>query len=237
MIEETIIPRAGTRTFRLRKCQDDKMPAEKPKHKSQATTRWPPAASPGPSRAPWGQTPCKGSPGAGRAAAERAEPRRLGRRGARWAAAPPQMPGTARLPVGLRSPARGANHLCHTVTIILHKIIIKNPNFSASNPASGLLAFFSASVCRPVITALITAVWGLPPRASNQALITPARGPGAGGPGGRGPGSGALGREEDAVLSRGVAGSGSAVLGVPSESQGRGRGRDQGRVAVRGQGG
>lgn len=204
----------------------------------------PPAPSPGPSRAPWGQTPCKGSPGAGRAAADRAEPRRLGRRGARWAEAPPQMPGTARLPVGLRSPARGANHLCHTVTIILHKIIIKNPNFSASNPASGLLAFFSAGVCRPVITALITSVWGLPPRARNQALIIPSRGPGAAGPGGRGvrgsggrgPGSGALGREEDAVLSRGVAGSGSGVLGVPSESQGRGRGRDQGRVEVRGQG-
>lgn len=54
--------------------------------------------------------------------------------------------------VGLQSPARGANHLCHTVTIILHKIIIKNPNFSDSNPASGLLAFSSAGVCGPVIT-------------------------------------------------------------------------------------
>ncbi|VCX37856.1 unnamed protein product [Gulo gulo] len=71
------------------------------------------------------------------------------------------MRSTARLPVGLRSPARGANHLCHTVTIILHKIIIKNPNFSASNPASGLLAFFSAGVCRPVITALITSGSGV----------------------------------------------------------------------------
>lgn len=47
--------------------------------------------------------------------------------------------------VGPRSPARGASHLCHTVTIILHKIIIKNSNFSASNPASGLLA----RVCGP----------------------------------------------------------------------------------------
>lgn len=56
------------------------------------------------------------------------------------------------------APAREANHLCHTVTIILHKIIIKNPNFSASNPASGLLAFFSpASAGRD--QRLITAAW------------------------------------------------------------------------------
>lgn len=149
------------------------------------------------------------------------------------AAMPLQMRSTARLPVGLRSPARGANHLCHTVTIILHKIIIKNPNFSASNPASGLLAFFSAGVCRPVITALITSVWGLPPRARNQALIIPARGPGAGGRGPgdlgpgvrgigvRGPGSWALDPEERIQYSLGVAGSGSGVLGVRSESRGR----------------
>lgn len=137
------------------------------------------------------------------------------------AAVPLQMPSTARLPVGLRSPARGANHLCHTVTIILHKIIIKNPNFSASNPASGLLAFFSAGVCRPVITALITSVWGLPPRARNQALIIPARGPGTGGRGigVRGPGPWARRRESSTLW--GVAGSGSGVLGVPSESRGR----------------
>lgn len=181
------------------------MQAEKPKHNYVLCyDAWPPAASPGPSWAPWGPTPCKVSRGAGQAAADLAEPRRLGRLWARWAAVSPQMPGTARLPVGLRSPARGANHLCHTVTIILHKIIIKNPNFSASNPASGLLAFFSAGVCRPVITALITSVWRLPPRARNQALIIPARGPGAGrsGSGVRGPGPWA-GRRISTVPGRG----------------------------------
>lgn len=69
-------------------------------------------------------------------------------------------------PGGLQSPARGANHLCHTVTIILHKIIIKNSNFSASEPASGLLAAWARGCA--VITPLITSAWRLPPRARNQ---------------------------------------------------------------------
>lgn len=86
--------------------------------------------------------------------------------------------------VGLRSPARGANHLCHTVTIILHKIIIKNPNFSASNPSSGLLAFLGA-VSAGLITPLITSAWRLPPPLAIKANYTlPGPEPGRGGAGG-----------------------------------------------------
>lgn len=99
-----------------------------------------PTASPGTCWTPRGQTLCKDSVGGS-----------LGT----WAPGPgvgPHMRAQLGWLVGLRSPARGANHLCHTVTIILHKIIIKNPNFSASNPASGLLAFSRAGVCGPVIT-------------------------------------------------------------------------------------
>lgn len=73
---------------------------------------------------------------------------------------PPQAarPGRVESSRASEAPARGANHLCHTVTIILHKIIIKNPNFSASNPASGLLAFFSAASAGRD-QGLITAAW------------------------------------------------------------------------------
>lgn len=57
-----------------------------------------------------------------------------------WGLQRPPPPASCSASSWARGPARGASHLCHTVTIILHKIIIKNPNFSASNPASGLLA-------------------------------------------------------------------------------------------------
>jgi hypothetical protein len=116
------------------------------------------------------------------------------------------------------APARGANHLCHTVTIILHKIIIKNPNFSASNPASGLLAFFSSvSACGD--QRLISRRGA--PRARNQALINP--------PGPEGAGRGLRGR--------GRGGSGTGWLVTPGSSV---RGLDLGPVAGvwgRGQGG
>lgn len=119
------------------------MQAEKRKHKSCAMTQWPLPPLPGPT-APRGDKhsarTARGWTQSCRTSRTPAPARAVG-----WA--PPRRPAQLGFLVGLRSPARGANHLCHTVTIILHKIIIKNPNFSVSNPASGLLAFF----CGPVI--------------------------------------------------------------------------------------
>lgn len=118
------------------------------------------------------------------AAAEPPEPQNLGGWWAWGPLAPAKCQAQLGFLVGLRSPARGANHLCHTVTIILHKIIIKNPNFSASNPSSGLLAFLGA-VSAGLITPLITSAWRLPPPLAIKANYTlPGPEPGRGGAGG-----------------------------------------------------
>lgn len=163
----------------MSRCTTQAGPAEQ---KSYAMTRWAPAVSPRTYWTPRGQTLRKDSrePGPGTIRTSRTQAPGRG-----WA---PKMRAQLGWLVGRRSPARGANHLCHTVTIILHKIIIKNPNFSASNPASGLLAFSSAGVCGPVITGSLPPCGACLPRARNQALIKPARGPGWGRGRGGGPG-------------------------------------------------